>query len=950
MTHGRFCARHGSSPWSSRVILHCQSSKAPLLLSLLLLLPFPLQLQAQTAPAAAATATVAAPATERLALSIDEFERWRTVRSVGISDDGRWVSYAYERRRTDDTLYVRELDGDRLIAVPRASRPEFSDDGRWIAYFVSPTAREVEKLERERKPVPLRAELRDLRSGEVVAGWENAQTMRFAKGSRALVVRKVKADPRATHDGADLILRYLDRGQEELIGSVAQFDFNKLGTHLAYTISTASKEGNGLYLLDVATTARRALDGERQEYVRLTWDEDGVAIAVLRGGEKEGFEQKEHALVVFTGISARGEPARFVYDPSARSDFPAETVISERGSLSWSADRSRVFIGLKEQTPKPKRADDAEPQADVDIWHWADERIQSVQMVRAAADRNRTHSAAVDLASGSLIRLGDETLASVQFTRDGRWGIGRDERGFVHDWEPARATYYRIDTRTGERVPFLEAHDRTMNLSPDGRHYLYWKDGHIWTYVLPDNRHINLTASAPVSFANMQWDYFGERPPYGVAGFTSDGRAVILEHRFDLWLQPLDGRAATNLTQGRGERDAIRFRHVQLDPEARTIDLSKPLLLSAFGDQDKRSGYFQLQRGRLEELVYGDAFYGRPQKARNAERMLLTIERFDVFPDLHWTEGRFADLQRLTDANPQQSDYRWGRRILFDYVNSEGVPLQGTLAIPDDYQPGQRLPMLVNFYEKNSQNLHRYPTPRYASSPQFAGFVSNGYLVMQPDVHYSTGPSHSQMLDAVEAAVRKVVELGYADPARVGLHGHSYSGQGSAFIATQSQAFAAIVAGAAATNLVSDFNQLWKSSGTSQHRYDIYGQGRFGTNPFDDPELFRSQSAVHNARSMDTPLMLLHGTDDGSVEWLQAVEFYNALRFNGKEVVLLSYPGEGHGLRRFENQKDFLVRMQQFFDHHLKGEAAPDWYLRGVPFLEKNRQPAVPVVTQDRGW
>jgi dipeptidyl aminopeptidase/acylaminoacyl peptidase len=150
--------------------------------------------------------------------------------------------------------------------------------------------------------------------------------------------------------------------------------------------------------------------------------------------------------------------------------------------------------------------------------------------------------------------------------------------------------------------------------------------------------------------------------------------------------------------------------------------------------------------------------------------------------------------------------------------------------------------------------------------------------------------------------------------------------------------FAAIVAGAAATNLVSDFNQLWKTAGTNQHGYDIHGQGRFGTNPFDDFELFIDQSAVTHVREMDTNLLLLHGTADGSVEWLQAVEFYNALRFNGKKVILLSYPGEGHGLGRYENQIDFQKRMRAFLDHHLKGAMAPVWMQRGVPFLEKERR------------
>jgi dipeptidyl aminopeptidase/acylaminoacyl peptidase len=658
---------------------------------------------------------------------------------------------------------------------------------------------------------------------------------------------------------------------------------------------------------------------------------------VLRGKDADSLEQRPNAVVTVTGIGTRGEPVRRVYDPATVPEFPAGLVISDRAALTFSEDLRRVFVGLKEQGPKEKKEENADPDPDVDIWHWADDRIQSVQMIRATADRNRTHAAAIELAAGRLVRLGDETLTSVQLTRDGRWAIGRDERAYVHDWKPLLADLYRIDPRTGERVQFLTAHERTLGLSPDGEHFLYWKDGHVWDYVIGENRHVNLTSTAPVSFVDQEYDRFGTKPPHGVAGWTKDGRAVILDHRYDLYLQPLDGRAATNLTAGRGTRDAIRFRYVQLDTAERFIELARPVLLAAFGERDKKAGYFRLERGRLTELAYRDAAFGRPLKAKLADRLLFTIERFDTYPDYHYTDGSFASVTRLTDANPQQAEYRWGRRILFEFQNSHGVKLHGTLALPDDYQPGQRLPMLVNFYEKNSQNLHRYPRPRYASSPQFAGFVSNGYLVMQPDIHYSTGASHSHMLDAVEAAVKKVIELGYADPQRIGLHGHSYSGQGSAFIATQSQLFAAIVAGAAATNLVSDFNQLWKSSGTSQHRYDIYGQGRFATNPFDDPELYRSQSAVYHARNVNTPLLLLHGTSDGSVEWLQAVEFYNALRFNGKNVVLLSYPGEEHGLRRFENQKDFLLRMQQFFDHHLKGAEPAEWYVKGVPFLKKSR-------------
>jgi dipeptidyl aminopeptidase/acylaminoacyl peptidase len=105
------------------------------------------------------------------------------------------------------------------------------------------------------------------------------------------------------------------------------------------------------------------------------------------------------------------------------------------------------------------------------------------------------------------------------------------------------------------------------------------------------------------------------------------------------------------------------------------------------------------------------------------------------------------------------------------------VRLQGILALPDDYKPGEKRPMLVSFYEKNSQNMHRYTPPSFitgmGSLPVEA--LSRGYITMLADIHFRTGSSHSDMLEGVEAATRKVIELGYADPKRIAVHGHSYA-------------------------------------------------------------------------------------------------------------------------------------------------------------------------------
>ena len=113
------------------------------------------------------------------------------------------------------------------------------------------------------------------------------------------------------------------------------------------------------------------------------------------------------------------------------------------------------------------------------------------------------------------------------------------------------------------------------------------------------------------------------------------------------------------------------------------------------------------------------------------------------------------------------------------------------------------------------------------------------------------------------------------------------------------------------------------------------GQVRMGTTPFEDFELFLSQSPIHHTADLTTPFMILHGTEDGSVDWMQGLEYFNMARRQGKEVIFLSYPGEGHHLSRKENQIDFQIRMKQFFDHYLKGTPAPEWMTDCVPFLYK---------------
>ena len=539
--------------------------------------------------------------------------------------------------------------------------------------------------------------------------------------------------------------------------------------------------------------------------------------------------EKDNVLVAFPNVpeclDGEGAVTTVILDPAKADGFPKGWIVSDRAPLAWSEDNARVFFGIKEQAPTPdttrKTTDEA---ADVDVWNTADERIQSAQMIRAEQDRNFTFRQAFDVSAKRFVKLADATMRELDVAPDGKWAVGRDTRGYVHDYKRPAADFYRVNTSTGERTLIMKGlltGSHTFGITPHGRQFLYWKDNRFQAYDLDAGTSRMLGNGGTAGFIDMEFDHPGPKPSYGVAGYSSDGKAVIAQHRYDLWLLPLDGSAPKSLTNGAGAKGDIRFRvsarsrwiptvHRATGPRG-TFDLSRPLTLSAYGEWTKKAGFYTLADGQLKELVYEDASFSVPVKAAKADRFLFTRQTFVEFPDLRISGPGFTDSKKISDANPQQPEYSWGRRVLFEYKNKDGVRLQGILALPDDYKPGEKRPMLVTFYEKNSQNMHRYNAPSFLSgmggSPMEA--VSRGYAAMLPDVHFRTGSSHSDMLECVEAATRKVIELGYVDPKRIAVTGHSYGGEGAAYIGVMSKMFAAVGMGAGVTDLYNDFSQNW---------------------------------------------------------------------------------------------------------------------------------------------
>jgi dipeptidyl aminopeptidase/acylaminoacyl peptidase len=884
---------------------------------------------------------------EKKVLTLEDYPLWKHIESVSISDDGQWMTYGYRPNGGDATLYIKNLESETIYDVPCGSRPSISGDSKWAAYRINPSREEEKKLRKEKKPVRSKVELLDLVSGKKTI-YENASSFVFANDSEFFAVKKDKTNREAKHDGTDLVLRNLKTGSDLNIGNVGSFQFNQEGSMLAYTVDADKKAGNGVYLLALKSGALRPLDSADADYSQLTWDDNGRdplpgyrkgrALAVLRGKKPEKSVHKENQLLIFLGLET-DTFAAVEYDPAEDKDFPEGMVLSENGELTWSEDNSRIFCGIEEQEAEKEKSE--EPVANVDVWHWKDERLQSEQKVQAERDRRFTYRSVFLLESKSFIRLADEDMRTISLSRIGKWAVGRDNKKYRADVNRSRNTadYYRVDTDSGKRTLIVERLPGRMQLSPDGEACLYFKGGHFWICVLDSVERTNISESAPVSFVDTEMDVPTDERPWGIEGWTEDGEGLIVNHKYDLWNLRLDGTVAENITQGRGDEKEIRFQYIRMDPEERSIDTSAPILLSAYGEWTKKAGFYYLKTdGSLEELVYEDKMYGRRiLKAKRADRILYTRESFVDFPDYYANDTRFQNPVKVTDANPQQKEYAWGSRVLIDYENSREQRLQATLTLPAGYVKGKKYPMLVYFYEKMSQRHHNYSMPTYDDRPHMSLYASDGYLVLMPDIVYTTGAPGSSALDCTSAAVEKVIELGYADPDHIGLQGHSWGGYESSFLVTQTDMFACVVTGAPLTNLVSMYNILYKSAGFANQGLIETGQGRFGRDvyPMKDLDLYVSQSPVHHAADITTPFLILQGTEDGAVDWNQGLEFYDAARRLGKEVILLSYPGEAHHLRKEENQKDFLRRMKEYFDHYLKGKPAPDWMVNGVPYLKK---------------
>jgi dipeptidyl aminopeptidase/acylaminoacyl peptidase len=252
---------------------------------------------------------------------------------------------------------------------------------------------------------------------------------------------------------------------------------------------------------------------------------------------------------------------------------------------------------------------------------------------------------------------------------------------------------------------------------------------------------------------------------------------------------------------------------------------------------------------------------------------------------------------------------------------------------PENFDSTKQYPIIIYYYELKSDGLNAYLKPEPLSGGcniNIPSYVSRGYVVLTPDIHYTIGEPGESALNAVVSAADYLATLPWVDGRRMGIEGCSMGGFETNYIVTHTSRFAAAVSASGLSDLISGFGSLADDGSSWEGAFEL-GQPRLGASLWESPERYIKNSPIFGADKLTTPLLMMHTKQDASpAAFLHAVEFFTGLRRLGKKVWMLQYDDGNHAVWG-RSADDFSIRMVQFFDHYLRGAPPPAWMTRGVP-------------------
>ena len=893
------------------------------------------------------------------------YDHWKDLKNATVSNNGDWISYEINPQQGDGLLYIYDVQKGALDSLSRGHKAHFMPDGKVLVYLIKPFFEKTLQMERKKvkkNKLPKDSlavystksgllkkfgQIQQVEVPETSSNWIAVlmkKAKKPAKKERSKVENHQKKADQKLKKAQEAVLMFYNvkTGDSVSFKHVTHFALSKNGK--ACIFSTVPRDTVERVTVMIFLTHSQKTDTlyAADTYVKnVAIDEEGNQVAFTFS--KDTAKNKAYGLY-YVGLK---KDKKVLISGMNFDKLHKGWSVSTHGKIYFNKTGSELYFGT---APKllPLLKDTLAPgeKVSLDIWTYHDTLLQPQQKVQLKREKNRSFVAVFYPQDGKLVQLANPRLKEVRINSKakGVYSLGFDNRPYLKMTSWIGQWYsdvYFVNRKTGVRKLIIPKLAGNASLSPN-QQFVAWyniQDSAWYAYSVKAGKSINLTEKIPHPFYNVLNDVPNMAPPYGMAGWTKKGLLVVYD-RYDLWqLDPSGTTSPVNLTSGIGRKENIRFRFVKLDKDAR--HLPDNMLLSAFQLKNKKAGFYalNLKSRKPVKLVLDDFAYNHPLKAKNAPEIIWRKESFRVYPDLHVSNLKFSNVKKISDANPQQKNYLWGTVKLVHWTTFDGDTMQGLLYKPANFNPNKKYPMLVYFYERYSNRLHRYYSPRPIRSViNFSYYASNGYLIFVPDIKYRVGYPGASAYDCVISGTQTMLDrYPFIDRSRLGMQGQSWGGYQSAYLVTRTDMFRCAQAGAPVSNMTSAYGGIRWGSGMSREFQYEHTQSRIGGTLWDKLPLYMQNSPLFSVPRIHTPLLIMHNDKDNAVPWYQGIELFNAMRRLNKPVWMLVYNGQPHNLNRRSDEKDLTRRMQQFFDYFLKGAPEPKWMKKGIPAVDKGR-------------
>jgi len=892
-------------------------------------------------------------------MDLSVYDDWKSISEKNISNNGDWVVYVISPHKGDSRVHIYNTRNQRQYSFDRGNNIQIDNNNEFVAFMIKPhqdSIRHFRRTKVKEEDFPndtlgiyyfneKRLEkIPNVNQFKMPSKWGGIMvyeklpiTENIDSVAHANLVKEHNKE-----NGTHYLIRNGNSKNDISILYCKRLIFSDKEGRLLYQ-STGNDTINqeGLYIRDMDRSSPIKLIDKKGDYSMIGFSESGNQVSFIADFDTTKTKVRPFEIWMY---DIKKSTLKMVANDQSKVAMK-NWLISGTQKPYFSKDENSLFFGLRK---KPILQDTSildDEIVNVEVWSSNDKLLHTQQEVRLDAEKAKSYLAVYDIKNNKSKKLASEQYDQIRKpAKDhGKYILGIDEKPYQEyiSWLGyAYKNLALINKNTGEKQKIMQRIDGYPSMSPSGK-YVYWysrEKREYQVYNIEKEKNYDITNDKISIFHNEKHDAPSDPWPYGFAGWSEEDEIFYAYDRYDIWkIDPSGRKKAKRLTQGR-EKD-IKYRYISLDEDLDDIPSDTTLLVYVFNEVDKSTGYgmLDLETGEVDIKLTGDyAMSSSPLKAKDSDDIVFSKENFDIFPDLIHSTIEFSKEQKISDANPQQKEYGWGSIELIKWAGKNGKPVSGLLVKPPNFDPAKKYPLLVNFYEKSSDRLHRHRAPyAHRSTINYSYYANQGYVIFNPDVAYTIGYPGQSALDAVMSGVDAVLEMGFVDETKMGLQGHSWGGYQVAHILTKTGRFACAESGAPVVNMTSAYGGIrWRSGMSRMFQYEKT-QSRLGATLWEKPELYLENSPLFNLDQMTTPVLILHNDKDGAVPWYQGIEYFVALRRLNKEAWLLNYNNEPHWPKKRQNRIDFNTRMQQFFDHYLKGSPLPKWMLNGVPAIDK---------------